>query len=932
MFPMISRQLVYQAIWRELSLKGHHVTVVTPDPLNDPTLVNLTEINVSYTYDFLKTNKIERIMSKSANLNKIFHFMDLIAESELNNTQFKDLIADQNKKFDLILIEYFHPVMFGLAGRFEAPIIGVSSLGVLTSGHDVIGNPIHPVLYPDYILGLNAGQLTIWQKIKSVLFNFWSRFYHHYILVPRADKLARKYFGNGIPYVGDLERNMSMLFLNVNPLMYSPRPNVPMIVEMGQMHIKPVKPLPADLKKVLDEAKKGVIYFSLGSNVKSVNIDEKLRNTIIEVLAELPYTVLWKWESDHLPGKPDNVVIRKWLPQQDVLAHPNIKAFLTQGGLQSVEEAISSGVPLIGMPFMCDQHANVHKLVELGIAIGVEPASVTKDELKNAITEVVENSKYRNKVREVREILYDKPMTGLEKAVWWSEYVIRHKGARHLRSPTADISWFHYLFFLIFDSYVYSANILGVFMFPSLSHQIVYQPIWRELSLRGHQVTVVTPDPLNDPTLVNLTEISVRYTYDFLKTNKIEEIMSKDKNVFQSINNIFRFMDLIAESELNSTQIQDLIADQSKKFDLILVECFHPVVYAFAGRFKAPIIGVSSLGVPSSIHDVVGNPAHPLLYPDFSFGTNIGQLKMWQKIISVLIYIWCRVHHHNFLVPRSDKMARKYFGNDIPYVGDLEQNMSMLFLNVNPLMYPPRPNVPMIVEMGLMHINPVKPLPTELKKMLDDSKEGVIYFSLGSNVKSVNIEEKLRNTIIEALAELPYKVLWKWESNQLPGKPDNVIIRKWLPQQDILAHRNIKAFVTQGGLQSIEEAISREVPLIGMPFMGDQPLNIQKLVEAGIAVAVDPVSVTKDELKNAIIEVAENSKYRNKIKEVRDILYDRPMTGLEKAIWWSEYVIRHKGAKHLRSSTADISWFHYLLLDVVLVVISISIIIIYLCY
>ncbi|RZC32085.1 UDPGT domain containing protein [Asbolus verrucosus] len=246
--------------------------------------------------------------------------MDLIAESELNSTQFKKLIADQSKEFDLILIECFHPVMYALAGRFKAPVIGVSSLGVLTAGYDVIGNPVHPVLFPDVILGMNTGQLTIWQKIKSVLFNIWSRYYHHNVLVPRSDKLARKYFGNDIPYVGDLERNMSMLFLNVNPLIYPPRANVPMIVEMGQMHIKPVKPLP-------------------------------------------------------------------------IVAHPNIKAFVTQGGLQSTEEAISRGVPLVGMPFMGDQPMNVQKLVEIGIAVGVDPVSVTKDELKKAIIEVAENCK-----------------------------------------------------------------------------------------------------------------------------------------------------------------------------------------------------------------------------------------------------------------------------------------------------------------------------------------------------------------------------------------------------------------------------------------------------------------------------------------------------------------------------------------------------------
>ena len=76
---------------------------------------------------------------------------------------------------------------------------------------------------------------------------------------------------------------------------------------------------PQDLQQILDNATEGVIYFSLGSNVKSVNLDETLRNIIVEALSELPYKVLWKWESDYLPGRPKNVVTRKWFPQQDLL-------------------------------------------------------------------------------------------------------------------------------------------------------------------------------------------------------------------------------------------------------------------------------------------------------------------------------------------------------------------------------------------------------------------------------------------------------------------------------------------------------------------------------------------------------------------------------------------------------------------------------------
>lgn len=85
-----------------------------------------------------------------------------------------------------------------------------------------------------------------------------------------------------------------------------------------------------DLKQELDSAAQGVVYFSLGSNVRSANLTTDLRETIIGALSELPYKVLWKWETDHLPGQPPNVIIRKWLPQQDVLGK-YIKLFISCG-------------------------------------------------------------------------------------------------------------------------------------------------------------------------------------------------------------------------------------------------------------------------------------------------------------------------------------------------------------------------------------------------------------------------------------------------------------------------------------------------------------------------------------------------------------------------------------------------------------------------
>jgi glucuronosyltransferase len=46
------------------------------------------------------------------------------------------------------------------------------------------------------------------------------------------------------------------------------------------------------------------------------------------------------------------------------------------------------------------------------------------------------------------------------------------------------------------------------------------------------------------------------------------------------------------------------------------------------------------------------------------------------------------------------------------------------------------------------------------------------------------------------------------------------------------------------------------------------------------------------------------------------IMKDQPETPLERAVFWTEYVIRHKGAPHLRSAARDLTWYQYHLIDV----------------
>ncbi|CAH1286162.1 unnamed protein product [Diabrotica balteata] len=487
------------------------------------------------------------------------------------------------------------------------------------------------------------------------------------------------------------------------------------------------------------------------------------------------------------------------------------------------------------------------------------------------------------------------------------------------------------LLLLLSCTFGHSAKILGFFPLPSISHQMIFQPIWKELSLRGHDITVITTDPLRDSNLTKVTEIDTTYIYGKLAEMGWPHKASSANNIFNRVAFLCDITSSIAEQQFG--EVQDILK-KGEKFDLVLVQISYNLNLALAAANSfgnPPVVGISSLGLFLHSHDALGNPTHPIVSPDMMLNF-AGELSFFDKVQSFLYNIWYRIFYYWYALPKADKIARKYFGEDMPYLGDLERNISLLLLNVNPIIHNVRPNVPNVIEINQMHIKERKPLPKDIQEYLDSAPQGVVYFSLGSNVKSANLTEQVRKEIVAALGELPYKVLWKWETDYLPDKPDNVMTKKWCPQQDILAHPNIKVFVMQGGLQSIEEAITLEVPLVGMPFVTDQPSNIKRIVDLGLGVQVDYKTLTKDILKNAILEVAQNPKYKEEMKKAKAILLDQPMKGVEKAVWWIEYVIRHKGAKHLRSPAADMSFFEYFMVDVVLFLLTCIAVVLYSAY
>lgn len=480
--------------------------------------------------------------------------------------------------------------------------------------------------------------------------------------------------------------------------------------------------------------------------------------------------------------------------------------------------------------------------------------------------------------------------------------------------------------FLVFQlvSKSETARILGVFPTPSISHQVVFHALMKDLAARGHQLTVLTTDliKIDNP---NVTQIDLHDSYEvFKKEFNFVEFKESGGSEETMMTAIMPVLFKVVDQQLSHPAVKHIIEKRDNQtFDVVIIEhLFYHSILAFAEIFDCPIIGLTSLDTMAFAHEDNGNEANPVIHPELFFPFRHGQLTFWERWKSLKFYM----RQALLLNDEYDKVyavqVRKHFPTVRSSIKSLKERVQLIMTNAHPAMGFIRPILPNTIQLGFMHIEPPKPLANgKLKTFLDNSKNGVIYMSLGSNVQSKDLSPEILQTFSKVFGNSTYNVVWKFEAENLPNKPDNVLISKWLPQSDLLAHPSIKLFITQGGQQSMEEAIDRTIPMIVIPFLGDQDANARRMVQKGIGLHLELHTLSESKLVGAITEMLKPT-YKENIQKLRELVNDQPMTSREKAVWWTEYVIRHKGAKHLEYPGRSVPFYQKYCLDFISIAIG----------
>ena len=166
-----------------------------------------------------------------------------------------------------------------------------------------------------------------------------------------------------------------------------------------------------------------------------------------------------------------------------------------------------------------------------------------------------------------------------------------------------------------------------------------------------------------------------------------------------------------------------------------------------------------------------------------------------------------------------------------------------------------RPVSPKTIHAGLMSCRPAQPLPQDLLEFVQSAQHGVILVSFGSILQASAMPEYKRQMMLRVFSRLEQKVIWKWEL-AMPDAPENVLISPWLPQTSLLAHTNVKVFITHGGAGSLQETICHKTPILGVPFFGDQTVNVKEAVNRNIGRAMPWFEMEELAFEKEIKEVA----------------------------------------------------------------------------
>ncbi|NXL17401.1 UD11 glucuronosyltransferase, partial [Setophaga kirtlandii] len=455
------------------------------------------------------------------------------------------------------------------------------------------------------------------------------------------------------------------------------------------------------------------------------------------------------------------------------------------------------------------------------------------------------------------------------------------------------------------------------------SHWLSMRELLDILSQKGHEVVVVAPE-VSLQIKPSKSFVMKMYPVPFTKEEMDKVFKGSVMDLFEGGPFLERVIRQYQQAKKTSAlflatcthliQNKELLRYlEESKFDAVLTDPVLPCGAILAEYLSLPSVYFLQQ-IPCGLEYQATQCPNPPSYVPRTLSSLSDHMAFPERVKNFLIGLSEPLLCHLFYL-KYESLASEFLQRDVT-IQELFSQASVWLMRYDFVFEYPRPIMPNMVYVGGINCLQKKPLSKEFEAMVNASGEhGIVVFSLGSMVSEIPMKKAME--IAEGLGTVPQTVFWRYTGKAPPNLPKNVKLVKWLPQNDLLAHPKTRAFITHGGSHGVYEGICNAVPMVLMPLFGDQMDNAKRVESRGAGLTLNILEMTSTDISNALKAVINDKKYKENIQRLSDLHLDRPIHPLDLAVHWVEFVMRHKGAPHLRPAAHDLNWVQYHSLDVI---------------
>uniref|UniRef100_A0A0B7BK20 UDP-glucuronosyltransferase n=2 Tax=Arion vulgaris TaxID=1028688 RepID=A0A0B7BK20_9EUPU len=451
--PHTANVRTHTNVGRALAAIGHQPYVAIPQFMLDGKLVNTDGVNVIAYGDYLGNygDKLTSNMLEHFWRGEYHHLSVMLEIEKIVQHSVRQILSDQHLieqlnalKPDLFVLTLVPP----FKNIVILPYILNTSFVWMSPFNDLHGFrvPVSPTSTPCQLAGVASYQFFL-DRLKLASCNIILMVVGQ---ISGNDSMIAE-FAPHRPQtsVNALTLKAEVYLVEGDYILDFAKPELPNMKMIGCTAPGSGKPLKDPFKKFVDESKNGVAVVTFGSGI--VNIPVKVAEMMAAAFEQQSLNVVWR--VNYTSQNAGKIITSRWIPQNDILAHPNTRLFVSHCGANGQYEALYHGVPMICMPISGDQYYNAQRSTAKGFGLDASLLELTSTQLADLMKEVTENAKYRNNIKKASTLFRQLYKESDKTAAFWIDHVMEYGGS-YMRSAGQDMPLYQF----------YALDVLGLIL------------------------------------------------------------------------------------------------------------------------------------------------------------------------------------------------------------------------------------------------------------------------------------------------------------------------------------------------------------------------------------------------------------------------------------------------------------------------------------